>query len=79
MGLRLKYSYVTEESVAEEVKEYTFGSDVEFAFSGEDSRYDEGYSFTITTNESLEDAWEQAVNKIIEGLQLSIVNGIKLA
>lgn len=79
LGLRLKYDYVDEDTVAEEIREYTsLGADVEFIFDSEDARYDDAFTFEVTTRKDLNDAWEQASEKVLDGLRSSIIMGLKL-
>lgn len=80
LGLRLKYDYVDEDSVAEEIKDYpSLGADVEFIFDSEDKHYDDVYTFEVTTKKGLDDAWDKAADKVLEGLQSAIITGIKLS
>lgn len=79
LGLRLRYDYTTEEYVQKEIEDYpNIGADVEFIFDSEDSRYDEAFTFEVSTQVGLEDAYEKAADVVIEGLQSAIITGIKL-
>lgn len=79
LGLRLRYDYIDEAYVAQEIKYYpSLGAEVEFIFDSEETRWDEVFTFSVSTKDNLDDAWEQAVEKVIGGLQSAIITGIKL-
>ncbi len=77
LGLWQKY-HQDDKEVQQEIKDYPIlGATITFAFGTGDWEGD--YEFEVQTKVGLDDAWEQAAEKIIEGLRYSIVSGIKLS
>lgn len=75
LGLWQKY---TVDDIEQEILDFpTLGATVTFAFGTGD--WDEDYEFEIQTKVGLDDAWEQAIEKVMEGLRHSIVSGMKLS
>lgn len=75
LGLWQKY---TVDDIDQDIEDYpTLGATVTFAFGTGD--WDEDYEFEIQTKVGLDDAWEQATEKVMEGLRHSIVSGMKLS
>lgn len=77
LGLWQKY-HKDDEEVQQDIKDYPIlGATVTFAFGT--NGWDKDYEFEIQTKFGLKDAWEQAAEKIMEGLRHSIVSGMKLS
>lgn len=76
LGLWQKY-HMDADEVLQEIKKYPdLGATVTFAFGTGD--WDDDYEFEVETKHSLDEAWEQAAEKVLDGLRNSIIMGLKL-
>lgn len=76
LGLWQKYDKDADE-VDQEIKKYpSIGATVTFAFGSGD--WDDDFEFEVETRHGLDEAWDQAAEKVLDGLRNSIIMSIKL-